>query len=223
MNKEQLFAFFREQEPTVLLSFLETAFDEMTTDQREAVFGQSIRKAKPLHVDGPSLLEQVRQFERESLAGRYFAPFDINSKNCMHVPEKTKAWFERLGDLLTDSDLLSQQGDHSDAVACFRILYELVEAMCRGEDVIFADEYGTWMIPVDEKRIIGGYLNSLAATSTPEEYAAGALPLIRRDSCESFSKSTFSAAIAAANKAQKASLRAEVVRQGVRTDPTSRA
>lgn len=222
MNKKQLFAFFREQEPPALLSFLEAAFDEMKTDQREAVFGQAIRKAKPLHVDGPSLLEQVRQFEHESMAGRYFAPFDINSKNYMHVPEETKAWFERLGDLLTDTELLSRQGDHADAVACFRILYELVEAMCRGEEIIFADEYGTWMIPVDEKRNIGAYLKSRAATSTAEEYAAAALPLIRRDSCESFSKNTFSAAIAAANKAQKASLTAEVVRQGVRTEPTSR-
>lgn len=222
MNKGQLFTFFREQEPSVLLSFLAAAFDEMTTDQREAVFGHTIRQAKPLHVHGPLLLEQVKQFENESLAGRYFTPFQINSKNCMHIPEETKAWFERLGDLLTDSELLSRQGDHTGAVACFRILYELVEAMCRGEEIIFADEYGTWMISVDEKRIIGAYLKSLAATSTPEEYARSALPLILRDSCESFSNDTFSAAIAAAKKAQKDTLKAEVVRLGVRTEPTWR-
>lgn len=221
MNKEQLFAFFREQDRTALLSALDAAFDEMTTDQRNAVFGPAIQRAKPLHVDGLSLLEQVRQFEHASLAGRYFAPFEINSKNYWLVPEETKAWFERLGDLLIDSELLSRQGDHAVAIACFIVLYELVEAMCRGEEIVFGDRCGTWMIPINEKPVIGAYLKSLAAASTPEEYAAAALPLIRRDSCESFSKNTFSAAIAAANKAQEAALKAEVVRQGVRTGPTS--
>ena len=102
MNKKQLFAFFRQQDAPVLLQFLDAAYEEMTTDQREAVFGRTIRQTEPLHVDGTSLLTQVRQFQRDSLAGKYYAPFDINSKNFMHVPEETKAWFEQLGDLLTD-------------------------------------------------------------------------------------------------------------------------
>jgi len=108
MNKKQLFAFFRQQDARVLLQFLDAAYEEMTTDQREAVFGQTIRKAEPLHVDGASLLTQVRQFQRDSFAGKYCSPFDINSKNFMHVLEETKAWFEQLGDLLTDSARLSQ-------------------------------------------------------------------------------------------------------------------
>ena len=82
--------------------------------------------------------------------------------------------------------------------------------MGRGEEIVFADEYGTWMIPVDERKIIAAYLASLAAISTPDQYAAAALPLVRRDSMESFSKKTYSAALRAANKAQKARLKAEV-------------
>ncbi len=217
MNKKQLFAFFQEQDRPGLLGFLDAAYEEMSTRQREAVFGPAVRKAKPLHVDGPSLLKQVQQFQREALAGKYYAPFDINSKNFMHVPEQTNAWFERLGDLLTDSARLSGQGDHTHAVACFQILYELVEAMCSGEEIVFADEYGTWMIPIDEKKTIAAYLASLAATSTPEQYAAAVVPLIRRDSYESFSKKTYAAAIRAAGTAQKAHLKAEVARQGVPT------
>lgn len=217
MNKERIFAFFREQEPAILLDFLEAAVDEMRTDQRESVFGEVIRTTKPLHIDGPSLLAQVEHFNRESLGKRYFAPFNINSKNCGHVPEQTKAWFERLGDLLTDSTVLSEQRDHGHAVACFRILYELVEAMCNGEEIVFADEYGTWMIPVDETRTVAAYLLSLAAISNPVEFTAGALPLLRRDSCESFTKKVYSSAIAVANTAQRICLEAEVVRQRVRT------
>lgn len=88
----------------------------MDTDQRKAVFGEAVWKVKPLHVDGPSLLEQVRQFQRDSLSGKYYASFDINSKNFTHVPEETRAWFDRLGDLLTGSARLSQQDDHTHAI-----------------------------------------------------------------------------------------------------------
>ena len=59
------------------------------------------------------------------------------------------------------------------------------------------------MIPVDEKQTIGAYLVSLAAISTPEPYAAAAMPLIRRDSFESFTKRTYAAAIRAADKARR--------------------
>jgi hypothetical protein len=111
MNKKQLFAFFQQQDAPVLLQFLDAAYEEMSTDQREAVFGQAIRKAQPLHVDGKSLLTQVRQFQRDSLAGTYYAPFDINSKNFTHVPEETKAWFEQLGDLLRNGTEI-EPGSH---------------------------------------------------------------------------------------------------------------
>ncbi len=140
----------------------------------------------------------------------------------LDVLEETNAWFALLGDLLTESARLSSQGDHTHAVDCFHILHELIEAMCNGEEIIFADEYGTWMIPVDEKQTIAAYLASLAAISTPEEYAAAAMPLIRRDSFESFTNKTYATAICAADKAQKAHLKAEVARQGVRTTPRRR-
>jgi hypothetical protein len=119
--------------------------------------------------------------------------------------------------LLTDSARLSQQGDHADAVTCFRVLYDLVEALCRGDEIVFADEYGTWMIPIDERKIIPAYLASLAATTTPEAYTSAALPLIRRDSLESFTNKTCAAAIGAADKSQRAHLKAEVERLRIRT------
>ncbi len=222
MNKKQVFAFLEDQDSDTLLVFLEAAYKEMNTEQRRAVFGKALKKSKPLPVEGKSLLADVKEFQRESRAGEYYAPFDIDSKNYMDIPEETNAWFERVGDLLTQSARLTEQGDHVHAVACFRILYELIDAMAMGEEIVFADEYGTWMIPVDEKQTIASYLRSLAATATPEEYAAGALPLIRRDSFESFSKKTYTAAVRAADRAQKAHLKAEVQRQGIRTPPRPR-
>ena len=217
MNKERLFEFLAGQDSEVLMEILEAAYDEMNTGQRCAVFGEAMGKAKPATIDGETLLEDVEEFQRDSVAGKYYAPFDINSKNFTHVPEETQAWFDRLGDLLTDSSQLSGQGDHVHAVACFRVLYELVDAMASGDEIVFADEYGTWMIPVDEKTVIAAYLASLAVTTTPQEYAAAVLPLVRRDSMESFSKKTYASAMRAADKEQKACLKEEVQRHGVRT------
>jgi len=55
----------------------------------------------------------------------------------------------------------------------------------REDEIIFADEYGTWMIPADEKVFIRAYLRSLSAVSTPEGFAKAAIPLLERDSYES--------------------------------------
>jgi hypothetical protein len=217
MDKTHLFQFLSTRDVSFLLDLLSTAYDQMDRDQRRWVFGELVAKLPPALVDGEVLLDEVEEFRRESLAEVYYAPFDINSKNWTHIPEETEEWFERLGDLLQATCQLTAQGDHLHAVACFGILYELVDAMERGEEIVFADEIGSWMIPGDEKQYIAAYMTSLAVTATPEEFTAAALPLIRRDSWQSFATQAYPSAIRAANEAQKAFLEAEIQRQNIRT------
>ena len=85
-----------------------------------------------------------------------------------------------------------------------------------GHEIVFADEYGTWMITGDEKRFVNCYLTSLSMISSPEEYTVGAIPLIKRDSYESFSKKVYSTAIKIGNKDQKVHLKKEVKKQKIR-------
>ncbi len=222
MDKTRLFEFLSTQflstqDVPFLLDLLSKAYDQMDYDQRQWVFGKLVEELPPAQVDGEVLLDEVGDFQSESLAGYYYEPFDINSKNWMHVPEETKEWFERLGGLLKASSQLTVQGDHLHAVACFGILYELIDAMERGEEIVFADEIGSWMIPGDEKQYVAAYMTSLAATASPEEFAAAALPLIRRDSWQSFSTQAYPAAIRAANEAQRAHLETEIERQNIKT------
>ncbi len=218
MDKFRLFKFLSTQDSSVLLDLLDKAFFEMDHDQRQSVFGQVARSLPPEPVDGKRLLDEVEQFQRQSLAGMYYEPFDINSKNWMHVPEETKEWFEQLGDLLQASTQLTAQEDHLHAVACFGVLYDLIDAMESGEEVVFGDEIGGWMIPGDEKIYIAAYMTSLAATATPEEFTAAALPVIQRDSWQSFATQAYPAAIRVANEAQKEHLEAEIQRQKIRTE-----
>jgi hypothetical protein len=217
MDKAQLFQFLSTQDVSFLLNLLSTAYDQMNRDQRGWVFGKLVEELPPAPVDGEVLLDEVEEFQRQSLAEVYYEPFEINSKNWMHIPEETEEWFERLGDLLKATRQLTVQGDHLHAVACFSILYELIDALERGEDIVFGDEIGSWMIPGDEKQYVATYMTSLSATATPEEFTAAALPLIRRDSWQSFTTQAYPSAIRPANEAQKACLEAEIQRQNVRT------
>lgn len=217
MNKERLFEYIKGQNHSMLLDLLSRAFDKLNTNQRQDLFGKIIKEASPLRVDGKTLLATINQFYQNSISGHYYAPFDINSKNFSQIPEETEAWFEELSDYLEDSSKLADQGDHQIAVQCFRLLHELIEKLEDGDEIVFADEYGTWMITGDEKRFVKSYLLSLSSTSTPEEYANGAIPLIKRDSFESFHNKVYLTALNNANEDQKAHLKMEVKKQKIRT------
>lgn len=219
MDKARLFQRLSTEDPPRLLQLLDAAYNEMTYDQRETIFGAYAETLSPVDIDGETLLDEVEVFQGESLAGAYYAPFAINSKNFMHVPEETNEWFGRLGDLLQASSRLTGQGEHEHAVACFTILYELVDAMGRGEEIVFGDEIGSWMIPGDEREYVRAYTTSLAATVAPEEFTMAALQLIRRDSWQSFFTQAYPSAIQAATAEQRAHLEAELRRQNIQTAP----
>lgn len=217
MNKKKLFKFLKEQDVSVLLGLLEHAYGEMDTRQQRFVFGELAKRIKTSPADGKKLLKEIKKFHRDSLAGDYYAPFDINSKNFADIPEETDLWFDLLADFLENSRKLLEHGNHLVALECFQLLYELIFLMEDGEEIVFADELGSWMIPGDEKKYIRAYLSSLGEIAAPEEFAEAALPLIRRDSYQSFANKVYYTAIRAANKDQKTYLKAEVKRQNIKT------
>ncbi len=221
MDKERLFHQLQQQDSTVLIELLDDAYEIMTTNQRRSVFSHLMTRVAPVVINGKQLLAQIQQFNQDSRAGAYYAPFNINSKNFMDIPEETETWFEHLGDFLKDSSRLTAQGEHEPAVSCFQILYQLIDAMESGEDIVFADELGSWMIPGDEKQSITAYLTSLAAIATPEQFTESALPLVRRDSYSSLMHQVYTTARKVGNPAQKKYLQAEVKRQNIRVQPKS--
>jgi len=216
MNEQAVLNFLKKQTKAVLLDLLSSAFYEMNSSQKRAVFGSIMKQMKPSKLDKQNVLKDVKKFCKDSLAGVYYAPFDINSKNYTHVPEETEEWFEKLNDHLLFSTQLTKQKDHSCAIDCFSMLYDLIEKMENGDEIIFADEYGTWMIPGDEKVYISAYIASLAAAKSPEDYAKATIPLLRKDSYESFSNKAYSIATKAANKDQQKCLKAEIQKQKIR-------
>lgn len=216
MDETRLFTSLGKEDKAVLIKLLRSAFRTMDTEQRRSVFSSLEEKDPPPSVRGKELFKKVNAFHRDSRAGKFYAAFDMNSKNFMHVPEETREWFETLGDLLENSTRLAKQGNHTAAVQCFSLLYELIKAVDSGDDeIVFADELGSWMIPGDTKKFARAYLSALAKTSTPEEFTKAALPLIRDDS--SGVRQVYASAIRVANKEQKAFLNTEIERQHIKT------
>ncbi len=219
MEKNRILDALKDQDTTVLIELLATAYDEMNTTQRRAVFGEFARKLPPPVIDGEELLGDIEVFREESLAGVYYAPFNVNSKNYMDIPEETEEWFERLGDYLEQSRQLSQQGNHHLAIQCFGVLYTLIDTMEDGEEIVFADELGGWMIPVDEKPCLHAYITSLSAISTPEDFTIAVIPLLRRDSYESLANKVYPTIKKVATTAQLKAIDTEVARQNIRVTP----
>lgn len=129
MDEETLFKTLRRQTKSTLLELLYSVYYETNTQQRRSIFGDLMTKSKPSKMTGKDIVKKSKAFYKDSLAGAYYAPFDINSKNFSYIPEETDEWFEKLGDLLQASAELTKQGDHTSAVESFNILYELIGKM----------------------------------------------------------------------------------------------
>jgi hypothetical protein len=211
--------FLEQQEPAVLIEVLQHAYHAMSTKQRQAVFGALVKHIPPAPEDGAQLESEIQTFYHASVAGAYYAPFNINSQNFSDIPEETDAWFEQLGDFLARSTTLADQAQHHDAYLCFGLLYDLIAQMERGEEIVFAEEVGSWMIPGDEKVYLQAYIHALAASTTPEAFTEAVIPLLRRDSYASFIHKVYSIAIHVANKQQQAQLKAAITRQRIKIKP----
>jgi hypothetical protein len=222
MKEKELFAHLAKQKKSVLLDYLHGAFREMSEEQRCDVFAEALPTLRRQSVDGNRLSKELDSFRRDSLARKYYAPFMMNSKNYRHIPEKTRQWCKRFAGFAEAAMNLTKKEKHAQAVRCFALLWELMRAVDSGEEIIFAEEAGSWMIPADGKVWLKTYLTSLAHTANPEEFATTALPILKWDSHNSFAAGVYASALQVANSQQRARLQAEIERCQIRIAPTAR-
>lgn len=165
-DKKSLFEILTTKKRAFLLDLLGEAYEEMTDVGRFRVFND-IYSANVHRKKGPGrLFKEIDTFYRDSLDGEYYAPFDINSKNFMYVPEETTLWCEKLADYLGKATRLADEGHSAIALACFDRLYHLHENMC--EEIVFADELGDWMIQADHARAMPAYIACTLQCSSGE-------------------------------------------------------
>ena len=194
-----------------LVDMVVAASGMLTSRQARDVLGDYHPDAAKLR--GPSgvkaLVERVRRFHRDSLAGHYYAPFDMNSKNFSHVPEETEDWADEAGELIKATCEAAKAGNHDEAAECFRLLYDVLEAVDCGKDVIFAEESGTWMVHMEESQVVRAYLKSLAKVASEEDFTKEVTRRAKRDRIHSSGRlGVLEVAQRVATKAQRAHLEA---------------
>ncbi len=97
-------------------------------------------------LDAEEFFQEVESFYSLSLDEHYYAPFNINSKNFMHIPDETEQWFDTISDLLDNACELVERSEKETVLPAFKLLMDLIKRIKNGDEIIFADEYGSWMI-----------------------------------------------------------------------------
>jgi hypothetical protein len=117
--------------------------------------------------------------------------------------------------MLRDTCLLTGQGDHALAVACFAPLFMLIDELDHGTEIVWFEERGSLMLSADKNRCWTAYVTSLAAAATAEEFAVTAVPLIRRHTWQSSAAEAYEMVVQSVTTAQREYLDAEMGRQRI--------
>ena len=219
MNEAELFTYIGKKKKAEILDIVKNAYFEMNSEQKDAVFGCIIsdktNTKKLSQHNAQEILDDVISFYKDSMRGYYYAPFAINSKNYMDIPEETSEWCNKAGIYLDQTSQISIQGLHEIAVKSFSILFGLIDEL-GDRDIVFSDEIGSWMVGGDEEQAVKCYITSLAQCCSPEDFVKHLIPLLKRDSYESLSNKVFTRASSIGNKNQVSHLKEEVERLKIR-------
>jgi hypothetical protein len=141
----------------------------------EALVGDRMRI--PFHEGEPtsaSLLEEVSSFHAACLRGEYYESFEVNWRNCSEHSKGTDAFIAETDRLLARCLQATEAGLHEQARQAFELLFELLRGIDDAPDriVFFADEAGSWQVPVDWGRVLPAYFCCVSdGGSTAEDFA----------------------------------------------------
>jgi hypothetical protein len=154
-----------------------------------------------------NLLAKVQSFERTSLAGDYYEPFDVNSKNCTKKSSGTIAWIAECNRLLDLCVAQPRRGGASELRQSFDIIFGLLDEIdtCRDNIIFFADEAGAWQVGVDWENVLPSWFKVLSEIAKPKEYATRIVDLLNHH-CKYESPRMFAMARKFATPAQERAL-----------------
>lgn len=219
MNKERCFKVISSLKKSEILELLSDAYNVMKTPQRNEVFYKIQQQSEGLLVDPKLALKSAKKLLKDSLDEVYYAPFDVNSKNFMDVPEETVAWFSKLHDVLASAAKLTEQKDYRVAIEIFKISYNLIEMIESGDDIVFAEELGMWMSGFDEKPYERAYLQALFSAGNESQFVEVAIELAKRDSRFSFSNKTYKTIKSVGDKRLISSFHDEARKRSIKLQP----
>jgi hypothetical protein len=129
-----------------LLVYLDQAMLALPLPQRHEIFGGLVDEQVLAQLSPEAILAEVQSFHADSLAGKYYAPSDMDSQSFDSVPPETDAWFSEVGVWLDRCCQLTDAGHPHVAKQGLDLLMELINKMNDNAEIVFADEFGDWMI-----------------------------------------------------------------------------
>ena len=166
-----------------LLIITERAAELVPQAKLEALLGDFMH-VDVLVVPGTTrapLIEDVKKFYSESHDGRYFEPFDANSKNYMEHSRGTDAFAAEFDRLLHQCVQAVGLQSGASVREAFEVLFRLLRHIDEAHDdvVYFADEAGSWQLGVNWRMVFPAYFRCLAESASPEEFARTVDQMIR--------------------------------------------
>lgn len=216
IKKSKLFEAIKKLKKSELLELLEDAFDNMERKNQRHVFGELFKAHTKKGRTPEKLLDEIENFYDKSIAGHYYASFNINSKNFSDIPEETDEWFDKISDYLDLTSTIVKEQQYEMGLKCFTILLELIDKMENGEEIVFADELGDWMISTKEDYIEQFIIAVSKEVKSIEEYVNLLIPRIESDSYFSFSNGVYKKVKKHSNKDQLKAINKEIKSQSIR-------
>jgi hypothetical protein len=166
-------------------------------------------------VQVPRLLDQVRTFHDASLSGNYYESYAVNSKNDMDHSSGTDAFIAEFDRLIGMCLRAAAECAHTTAVDAFELLFAVLRRIDEDADsvVFFADEAGSWQIPVEWETVLPSYFQCLADGTSAENFASKVDGVIA-DHCRHRQPQLLAAAQRVANAEQQAALQRLPTRKG---------
>jgi hypothetical protein len=154
-----------------------------------------------------ALLNELQKFHVDSMAGRYFEDFEVNSRNCTEQSRGTDAFIAEFKRLLRECISAADSGQYEVARQAFELLFGLLRHIDEGHDdvIFFADEGGSWQIGIDWRSVFPPYFRCLAETAAAEDFARSVDQAIE-DFAEHDRPQYLRSAHAVASSAQRAAL-----------------
>jgi hypothetical protein len=178
IDRDKLRAEVRKLENERVFFMLDDAIEHLPTAKLHRIAKKylDLNRLRPDAEQGtrPSLLTEVKRFEKASLAGEYYEAFDVNSKNYMEQSRGTSAWIADYLRLLDHCVINARKSPPVEVRESMDILFGLLNHIDEGHDdvIFFADEGGSWQVGVDWAKALPVWFKVLSATAEPEEYAA---------------------------------------------------
>lgn len=143
------------------------AFPELVADYahlRELLADENTR---------PDLLQTIRRFRRDSMAGRYYQDFMVNSRNFMDKSRGTETFIAEHSRLVSACLRAEQTGEFETASEGLGLLIDLMRQIdeCCDDIVFFADEAGSWQVGVPWDRVLPAWFRSMSPTKEAYEWA----------------------------------------------------